>query len=291
MKRISIIVTVIVAAFILMNCQKEIIDTKKADDEKQAVERTERINFVKSGNVKADKKQQNFKLLYVNKQSKTEIAFLVEYKTGDEFKLHNFDVAWDGKLDKDKDGKLWMNLNVYHKTYEENAKNTMVDSAVVNIPDIEIFSADTISKLWLKFINNTDTKNVLTLQYQKSENTNSESSVITETTTENDDDSGTEADESSSGTTEQDSTNTGSTTETTTGDDGNSDATETDESSSGTTVQDSTNMGSTGTTSGTESTGTQTNSNDDSGTTSSNDTNSNNGQSETTSQDSTNTNN
>jgi hypothetical protein len=245
MKRISIVVTIIVAVFILVNCQKEVIDTKDVVGNKQTVERTSRISFVKSGNVKADEKQQNFKILFVNKQSKTEIAFLVEYKTGNEYKLHDFDVAWNGKIDKDKDGKLWMNLNVYHKTYEKNAKNTMVDSAVVVIPDIEKFNADTISKLWLRFVNTSDTKNVLTLQYQKSESTDDNSTTTTKTSTDNDDGSGTEADNGSSETNVQDSTNTGSTTKTSTDDEDNSGSAGTDDNSSDKTSQDSTNMGST----------------------------------------------
>ncbi len=282
MKRISIIVAVIAAAFILVNCQKEVIETPKVNDEKQAVERTSRISFVKSAKTTADEKQQDFNLVYVErkwiasmtggeyteKQSKTKIAFLAEYKTGDEYKLHNFDVVWDEKLDADSDGKLWMNLKVYHKTYEENAKNTVIDSAEVVIPDIEKFSADTISKLWLRFINTTDTKNVLTLQYEKSGSTDNSSSNSSDS---EDEDSGqstaqdstntgsttgtTTDDDDSSSTTAQDSTNMGSTTGTTTGDD-NSGSTQTDDDSSSATAQDSTNMGSTtGTTTGDDNSG------------------------------------
>jgi hypothetical protein len=263
MKRISIIVAVIAAAFILVNCQKEIIETPKVDKEKQAVERTSRISFLKSAKTTADEKQQDFNLVYVErkwiasvtggeyteKQSKTEIAFLAEYKTGDEYKLHNFDVVWDEKLDADSDGKLWMNMKVYHKTYEENATNTVVDSAVVVIPDIEKFSADTISKLWLRFINTTDTKNVLTLQYEKSGNNNGNSesndsedegtgeSTAQDSTNVN---TTTGSDEDSSGATAQDSTDMGTTTGTTTNE-GNSGTTGSDEDSSGATAQDSTN--------------------------------------------------
>ncbi len=229
MKRISIIMAVIITAFILVNCEEQEIDTLVKNNEKQVTARVSRISFVKSGKIEADDKQQDFKLLYVNKQSNTEIAFLVEYKTGDEYKLHNFDVAWDGKLDADSEGKLWMNLKVYHKTYEEGAKNMMQDSAVVNIPDIGKFSNDTITKLWLKFINTTDIKNILTLQYQKPESTDnsSEDGETGESTTQD----STSANGSDSGTTTQDSTSTNS---------GNG-------GDSGTTSQDSTSSGSTGT--------------------------------------------
>ena len=239
MKRIGIVITVFLTVFILTNCQKEIIETTKKS-EKKVEARTSRISFVKSAKVSTDDNQQPFQLLYVNKQSKTEMAFLVEYKTGDEFKLHNFDVAWDEKLEIDKDGKLWMNLKVYHKTIEENAKNIMRDSAAVNIPDISTYGNDTISKLWLRFINTTDAKNVLTLQYVKTEKskTKEDNNTTQDSTSTTTQDSTTTGNEGDSGTTTQDSTgnstgnNSGTTTQDSTGTNSGD--------NSGTTVQDST---------------------------------------------------
>ncbi len=175
MKRIWIVVTIVFTVFIFTNCQKEVIETTKnietiKKSDKKVEPKNSRIRFIKSAKVLTDK-QQPFLLLYVSRQTKTEMVFLVEY-SGIDYKLHNFDFAWDEKLEADKDGKLWMNLKVYHNTTEENVNANNVicgDTAVVNIPDISTFGNDTISKLWLRFINTTNTQNVFIMQYLDSE--------------------------------------------------------------------------------------------------------------------------
>ena len=242
MRKIGILVISAILALVLFNCEKpeDEIDSVNEPD-KVAINR-ERISFLKSSNTSVEdyKNQQGFTLHYTNLINDTTIGFVVEYLAGDKYILHEFDFVWDEKLVADEDGKIWMNLDIYHKTEEENANNTLFDSTMINIPILLTFSDETTSNLWLKFNNTSKNDNLLTLQYKKGTN-NNEDTTETETDGAAQDSTGTET----SGTV-QDSTVTenGGTTETET--DGTvQDSTSTE---TGGTVQDSTGYETGGTT-------------------------------------------
>jgi len=166
MKKPIFILSLFVISLFFVNCEKE---TVNAEDLQDQSERTERISFLKSTSydTKSDD-QQPFQMLYARVccYNDTVVNFIMEYKVGEDSKLHDFDFVWDGKFTDDGDGKKWMNIKIYHKTKVENPQNTVSDSAYVNIPQLLKIKEEDMDKTWLKFINSTDKDNILEVQFR-----------------------------------------------------------------------------------------------------------------------------
>ena len=250
MRKTGIFIISAILALVLVYCEKsEIVPNQPEKKVQQASVDNQRISFLKSSDATNNDYtgQLPFTLQYANQLSDTVIGFVVDYKAGDSYKLHEFDFVWDEKLVADNNGKLWMNLEIFHKTQEENANNFVSDSTQIQIPDLTAFDEETVSKLWFRFKNTTDANNILTLQYQKIvTNNQSGGDNGTGTTTQ---DSTQTGGENGSGTTTQDLTQTGW------------------NNGSGTTIQDSTQTGRNDSTGTTAQDSTQTGWNTGSGTT------------------------
>lgn len=202
MKKITYLLIAGALTLFMVNCEKSEVETDQEPANTQSVNLPDdqRIEFLKSANENNYANQQPFTLHTANQVNQTDIAFVVEYLAGEEYILHEFDFVWDDKLVAEGEDKIWINLKVYHKTVEENAKNTVRDSTYIVINELSELPEETQKKLWLRFKNTSKEDNNLELQYNaKTEEQN---------TSENNTDTGTN-DDSSSG------SNTGGTNETT----------------------------------------------------------------------------
>jgi hypothetical protein len=172
MKQISLVIATALLAFLLINCEKTEIEPGNQPEIKN--NDGNRISFLKSSQASSEnyEGQQDFSLYYASQISKTDIAFVVEYLAGNKYKKHDFDFIWNEKYEADNEGKLWMNLDIYHKTKEENAISTVQDSTLIKITALEKIDDATAAKLWLRFRNTTDAKNEIILQYNKPAETN-----------------------------------------------------------------------------------------------------------------------
>ena len=241
MRKIGILVISAILALVLFNCEKpeDEIDSINEPD-KVAISR-ERISFLKSSNIAVDdyKNQQDFTLYSVTQADDTTFVFVVEYLVSDINKPHEFDFVWDEKLDADDEGKIWMNLDMYHKTVEETADITFVDSTFINISALTKVDKEILSELWLRFDNTTKEDNSFVVKYLEDINTSSG---------ENNSNNGesTVQDSTQTGGTTQDST--GTQTEGTTQDSTGYETGDTTGTETGETVQDSTNTETGGTT-------------------------------------------
>lgn len=169
MKKITYLIVAGILTIVLVNCEKSEIDNLQEMESKQTANLPDdnRIEFLKSANSNESNyaNQQPFTLHEANQVNKTDIAFIVEYLAGSEYKLHEFDFIWDEKLIPEGSEKIWMNLNVYHKTVEANANNTVYDSTYVSINELNNLPAETQAKLWLRFKNTTKEDNQVEIQY------------------------------------------------------------------------------------------------------------------------------
>ena len=168
MKRTNISLLVVLLAFLMSNCgQHEIPASMPEINVLQ--DDGERISYLKKSatTIESDQSQQSFELKFASIFNDSTISLQIFYLTTDDYKLHDFDFVWDEKLVDDSEGKTWMNFEVYHKTNAVNASTRISDSVKVEIPDLLKFNTETISKLWLRFVNSTDKTNMLTLKYGK----------------------------------------------------------------------------------------------------------------------------
>lgn len=168
MKRTKISLLVVLLALLMTNCEQHEIPASMP--EKKALQDDgERISYLKKSETSNEsaQSQQPFELKYASIFNDSTISLQIFYLTTDDYKLHDFDFVWDEKLVDDNEGKIWMNIEVYHKTYLVNASTMISDSVKVEIPYLLKFNTETISKLWLRFINSTDKTNLLTLKYGK----------------------------------------------------------------------------------------------------------------------------
>ncbi|HSO87594.1 MAG TPA: hypothetical protein VLQ91_13650 [Draconibacterium sp.] len=168
MNRTNISLLVVLLGLLMSNCeQPEISDSRP---EKNALQDDgERISYLKKSATsnESTQSQQPFELKYASIFNDSTISLQIFYLTTDDYKLHDFDFVWDENLADDSEGKTWMNIEVFHKTYLANAIYKVSDSIKVEIPDLLKFNNKTISKLWLRFINSTDQTNLFTLKYSK----------------------------------------------------------------------------------------------------------------------------
>ena len=177
MKNLFLFLFLSVSTFFFTNCEKNVTKTVN-----ELEESGERISFLKTSSYSSeDNSQDPFQMLYAEVKNDTTINFIMEYKIGEEYKLHQFDFVWNGKFEDDADGKKWMNIEIYHKTKEENQLQSVSDSAYVSIPDLSRIKEEDIDKIWLKLINSTDDSNTIILKYKGN-------------TSEGDDNSGSEGD-------------------------------------------------------------------------------------------------
>jgi len=167
MKKAILFSFISVFALYLISCEQNVTTTI---DELQ--ESGERISFLKTSSYSAVNDDQDpFQMLYAQMLDDTTVNFIMEYMIGEEYNLHNFDFVWDGKLRDDADGNKWMDIDIYHKTKEENKLKTVSDSAYVYIHDLLSIKDEDKDKLWLKLVNTSDRDNVITIKYKQNDDT------------------------------------------------------------------------------------------------------------------------
>jgi hypothetical protein len=166
MKNLVFLILLSVSALFFTNCEQDAVNPGNETEEGG-----ERISFLKTSSYNSnDEAQDPFRMLYAELRADTVINFIMEYQVGEEFKLHKFDFVWNGKFEEDNDGKMWMNIKIYHKTKEENRLQTISDSAYVSIPDLSKIKEEDIDNTWLKLVNSTDESDVIILKYTEGTN-------------------------------------------------------------------------------------------------------------------------